>query len=126
MSETRFFKNFPSFACKALAETLWIGIGAHTSTPYVFVLDGLRVDYLCTTRHYCAAARPPTRNRRSGVPQVLTPVDTELGEDPVEVPLDGSYRDALGVSDLTVGIALPDEVDDPAFRRGEPGGAGGG
>lgn len=124
MSETRFFKNFPSFACKALAETLWIGDGAHTSTPYVFVTGGLRVDYLCTTRHYYASARPPTRNRRSGIPQVLATVDTELGEDPVEVSLDGSYRDALGVRDLTVGVALPDEVDDPAFRRREPGSAG--
>lgn len=66
MSETRFFKNFPSFACKALAETLWIGDGAHTSTPYVFVTGGLRVDYLCTTRPYYVPVPSPTWIRRSG------------------------------------------------------------
>ncbi len=72
MSETRFFKNFPSFACKALAESLGSGFSAHTSKPYVFGPGGLRVDYLRATRgHYVPARVPTRRSARGGVQDSL-------------------------------------------------------
>lgn len=65
--ETRFFKNFPSFAFKALAEILGIGVTGYTSTPYVFQRGRLPVDYARTTRGSDRSAGPVVTADDTGV-----------------------------------------------------------
>lgn len=127
MSETRFFKDFPSFTFKALAKILLIGFRPHTSTPYVSIPAYLRADYLGTTRAHYAQVPLPTRDGgRSRLPEVLAAVDAELRENPVEVALDRPDGHVLGVRDLTVGVALFHQHYYPALGGRQAGSARGG